>query len=115
LGCLQSLSKIINPPDKTHILVQQAYSGGYEHPIEVGGAVFTPLVLSPYGGWHGGCGNEQRGQAGRRIQEMMRRSSRETGLGVELRRQVSEHVQTAQVYLVSAGNWPTARRVPAET
>ena len=40
-------------------LVQQAYSGGYEHPIEVGGAVFTPLVLSPYGGWHGGCGNEQ--------------------------------------------------------
>jgi hypothetical protein len=39
--------------------VQQAYSGGYEHPIEVGGAVFTPLVLSPYGGWHGGCGNEQ--------------------------------------------------------
>jgi hypothetical protein len=21
--------------------------------------VFTPLVLSPYGGWHGGCGNEQ--------------------------------------------------------
>jgi hypothetical protein len=22
-------------------LVQQAYSGGYEHPIEVGGAVFT--------------------------------------------------------------------------
>jgi hypothetical protein len=25
-------------------LVQQAYSGGYEHPIEVGGAVFTPLV-----------------------------------------------------------------------
>ena len=40
-------------------LVQQAYSGGYEHPIEVGGAVFTSLVLSPYGGWHGGCGNEQ--------------------------------------------------------
>ena len=40
-------------------LVQQAYSGGYEHPIEVGGAVFTPIVLSPYGGWHGGCGNEQ--------------------------------------------------------
>ena len=39
--------------------MQQAYSGGYEHPIEVGGAVFTPLVLSPYGGWHGGCGNEQ--------------------------------------------------------
>jgi hypothetical protein len=35
-------------------LVQQAYSGGYEHPIEVGGAVFTPLVLSPYDGWHGG-------------------------------------------------------------
>ena len=31
----------------------------YEHPIEVGGAVFTPLVLSPYGGWHGSCGNEQ--------------------------------------------------------
>ena len=59
-------------------LVQQAYSGGYEHPIEVGGAVFTPLVLSPYGGWHGGCGNEQRGQAGRRIKEMMRRSSRTT-------------------------------------
>ena len=28
-------------------LVQKAYSGGYEHPIEVGGAVFTPLVLSP--------------------------------------------------------------------
>jgi hypothetical protein len=21
--------------------------------------VFTPLVLSPYGGWHGDCGNEQ--------------------------------------------------------
>jgi hypothetical protein len=40
-------------------LVQQAYSGGYEHPIEVGGAVFTPLVLLPYSGWHGGCGNEQ--------------------------------------------------------
>ena len=40
-------------------LVQQAYSGGYEHPIEVGGAVSTPLVLSPYGGWHGGCGNEE--------------------------------------------------------
>jgi hypothetical protein len=40
-------------------LVQQAHSGGYEHPIEVGGAVFTPLVLSPFGGWHGGCGNEQ--------------------------------------------------------
>jgi hypothetical protein len=39
--------------------VQQAYSGGYEHPIEVGGAVSTPLVLSPYGGWHGGCGNEE--------------------------------------------------------
>jgi hypothetical protein len=46
--------------------------GGYEHPIEVGGAVFTPIVLSPYayayaykistaaaaGTWHGGCGNE---------------------------------------------------------
>ena len=29
-------------------LVQQAYSGGYEHPIEVGGVVFTPIVLSPY-------------------------------------------------------------------
>ena len=31
-------------------LVQQAFSGDYEHPIEVrlGGAVFTPLVLSPY-------------------------------------------------------------------
>ena len=43
-------------------LVQQAYSGGYEHPIEVrlGGAVFTPLVLSPYGGWHGGCGNDEQ-------------------------------------------------------
>jgi hypothetical protein len=30
-------------------LVQQAYSGGYmmyEHPIEVGGAVCAPLVLS---------------------------------------------------------------------
>ena len=39
--------------------MQQAYLGGYEHPIEVGGAVFTPsLVLSPFG-WHGGCGNEQ--------------------------------------------------------
>ena len=36
-----------------------SYSGGYEHPIEVEGAVFTPIVLSPYGGWHGGCGNEQ--------------------------------------------------------
>jgi hypothetical protein len=43
-------------------LVQQAYSGGYEHPIEVGGGgVHTAraLTLRRLARRHGGCGNEQ--------------------------------------------------------
>ena len=52
--------------------------GGYEHPIEVGGAVSTPLVLSPYGGWHGGCGNEQWTSRTTHTGDKMRRSSRTT-------------------------------------
>jgi hypothetical protein len=41
---------------------------------------------------------------------MMRRSSRETGLGVELRRQVSEHVQTVGVAIANA-TYAAARRI----
>ena len=33
-------------------LVQQAWSGGYKHACEVGGAIFVPMALTPYGGWH---------------------------------------------------------------
>ena len=33
-------------------LVQQAWSGGYKHVCEVGGAMFVPMVLTPNGGWH---------------------------------------------------------------
>ena len=33
-------------------LVQQAWSGGYKRACEVGGAVFVPMALTPYGGWH---------------------------------------------------------------
>ena len=35
-------------------LVQQAWSGGYERAraCEVGGAVFVPMAMTPYGGWH---------------------------------------------------------------
>ena len=33
-------------------LIQQAWSGGYKRACEVGGAVFVPMALTPYGGWH---------------------------------------------------------------
>ena len=33
-------------------LVQQAWSGGYKRACEVGGAIFVPMALTPYGGWH---------------------------------------------------------------
>ena len=33
-------------------LVQQAWSGGYKRACEVGGAVFVPMAMTPYGGWH---------------------------------------------------------------
>ena len=33
-------------------LVQQVWSGGYKRACEVGGAVFVPTALTPYGGWH---------------------------------------------------------------
>ena len=33
-------------------LVQQAWSGGYKRACEVGGAVFVPMALTLYGGWH---------------------------------------------------------------
>ena len=33
-------------------LVQQAWSRGYKRACEVGGAVFVPMALTPYGGWH---------------------------------------------------------------
>ena len=33
-------------------LIQQAWSGGYKRACEVGGAVFVPMALSPYGRWH---------------------------------------------------------------
>jgi hypothetical protein len=39
-------------------LVQQAYPGGYEHPIVVGGGgVHTARALTLRRRWHGGCGN----------------------------------------------------------
>ena len=31
-------------------LVQQAWSGGYKRACEVGGAVFVPMAMTPYGG-----------------------------------------------------------------
>ena len=34
------------------IPVQQAWSGGYKRACEVGGAVFVPMALTPFGGWH---------------------------------------------------------------
>ena len=33
-------------------LVQQAWSGGYKRACEIGGAVFVPMAMTPYGGWH---------------------------------------------------------------
>ena len=33
-------------------LVQQAWSGGYKRACEVGGAIFVPMAVTPYGGWH---------------------------------------------------------------
>ena len=33
-------------------LIQQAWSGGYKRACEVGGAVFVPMAMTPYGGWH---------------------------------------------------------------
>ena len=30
-------------------LVQQAWSGGYKHACEVGGVIFVPMALTPYG------------------------------------------------------------------
>ena len=33
-------------------LAQQAWSGGYKRACEVGGAIFVPMALTPYGGWH---------------------------------------------------------------
>ena len=44
-GSLGALERAKRARAATWERVQQAYSGGYEHPIEVGGAVFTPLVL----------------------------------------------------------------------
>ena len=36
----------------TAALVQQARSGEYKRACEVGGAIFVPMALTPYGGWH---------------------------------------------------------------
>ena len=33
-------------------LIQQAWSCGYKRACEVGGAIFVPMALTPYGGWH---------------------------------------------------------------
>ena len=33
-------------------LVQQAWSGEYKRACEEGGAIFVPMALTPYGGWH---------------------------------------------------------------
>ena len=32
--------------------VQGAWSGGYKRPVEMGGAVFVVVALTPYRGWH---------------------------------------------------------------
>ena len=32
--------------------VQGAWSGGCKRPVEMGGAVFVVVALTPYGGWH---------------------------------------------------------------
>jgi hypothetical protein len=32
--------------------VQGAWSGGYKRPVEMGGAIFVVVALTPYGGWH---------------------------------------------------------------
>ena len=37
---------------KAATLIQQAWSGGYKRACEVGGAIFMPMALTPYGGWH---------------------------------------------------------------
>ena len=41
-------------------LVQQAWSGGYTRACEVGGAIFVPMALTPYGGCTGGWHKEDK-------------------------------------------------------
>ena len=35
--------------------VEGAWSGGCKKPVEMGGAIFVPVALTPYGGWHKGA------------------------------------------------------------
>ena len=37
---------------KAATLVQQEWSGGHKRACAIGGAVFVPMALTPYGGWH---------------------------------------------------------------
>ena len=54
-------------------LVQQAWSGGYKRACEVGGAIFVPMALTPYGGWH---------QEDKDLAESWTRKTTHTGDGV---------------------------------
>ena len=54
-------------------LVQQAWSGGYKRACEVGGVIFVPMALTPYGGWH---------QEDKDLAESWTRKTTHTGDGV---------------------------------
>jgi hypothetical protein len=40
---------------KAALLVEGAWSGGYKVPVELGGGIFVPVALTPFGGWHRGA------------------------------------------------------------